>query len=164
MSKPFHNHFCSLVIKDDQGGSPLQVVDPVYRAVVDPQLRHARRNGLDGTKIATDEALDPGQNLRPGLSDHGDRQAIGRTALSGRFQSAINCSLLATTPQRCLAGSHQARHILRTPQIRSGKRFQHRTWLQLPSSVSGCWATTSSWFSKNVLLFYCGMLYSSLPR
>ena len=48
-----------------KGGSPLQVVNPVSRAVVDPQLRHARPNGLDVTWIATDEALDPGLNLRP---------------------------------------------------------------------------------------------------
>jgi len=44
----------------------LQVVDPVPRAVVDPQLRHAGPNGLDVTRIAADEALDPGLNLRPG--------------------------------------------------------------------------------------------------
>jgi hypothetical protein len=35
------------------------------KAVVDPQLRHAGPNGLDVTRIAADEALDPGQNLRP---------------------------------------------------------------------------------------------------
>ena len=51
--------------QDDQGGSPLQVIDPVSRAVVDPQLRHAGPNGLDVTRIAADEAFDPGQNLRP---------------------------------------------------------------------------------------------------
>jgi hypothetical protein len=43
----------------------MQVVDPVARAVVDPQLGHASPNGLDVTRIAADEALDPGENLRP---------------------------------------------------------------------------------------------------
>ena len=43
----------------------MQVVDPVARAVVDPQLGHASPNGLDVTRIAGDEALDPGENLRP---------------------------------------------------------------------------------------------------
>ena len=36
------------------------------RAVVDPLLRYTGPNGLDVTRIAADEALDPGQNLRPG--------------------------------------------------------------------------------------------------
>lgn len=61
--------------------------------------------------------------LSPGLSDHGDLQAIGRSALPGGLQPCTNCSLLATTTQRCLAGSHQGRHILRTPRSEAGNDF-----------------------------------------
>jgi hypothetical protein len=53
--------------KDDQGGSPLQVVDPVSGALVDPQLRHAGPNRLDVTRIGADEMLDPGLNPRSGF-------------------------------------------------------------------------------------------------
>jgi hypothetical protein len=69
-----------------------------------------------------DEALDPGQNPRPGSSDHGDPLAIGRTALTGGPQPCTDCSHLDTAAQRCLAGSHQARHVLRTLKIRSGQK------------------------------------------
>jgi hypothetical protein len=34
--------------------------------MVDPQLLHACPNGFDVTRIAADEAHDPGQKLRPG--------------------------------------------------------------------------------------------------
>jgi hypothetical protein len=46
--------------KDDQGGSLLQVVDPVSRAKVDPQLRNASSDGFGIARIAADEALNPG--------------------------------------------------------------------------------------------------------
>jgi hypothetical protein len=46
--------------KDDQGGSLLQVVDPVSRAKVDPQLRNASSDGFGIARIAADEALKPG--------------------------------------------------------------------------------------------------------
>jgi hypothetical protein len=41
--------------KDDQCGAPLQVLDPVSRSIVDPQLRHASPNEFDVTRIAADD-------------------------------------------------------------------------------------------------------------
>ena len=39
---------------------------PGDAGIVDPQLRHAGPNGFDVNRIATDEAFDPGLNLRLG--------------------------------------------------------------------------------------------------
>ena len=63
----------------------------------------------------------------PASTTNRTTQAIGQTALSGGLQPSTNCSPLATVAQRCLAGSHQGPHILRTPQIRSGQELAPTT-------------------------------------
>jgi len=50
--------------KNDQHRTPLLKIDPVTRAIVDPQLRNSRPNGPTIAWIAADDAFNPGLNER----------------------------------------------------------------------------------------------------
>jgi hypothetical protein len=50
--------------KNDQHRTPLLKIDPVTRAIVDPQLRDSCPNGPNIAWIAADDAFNPGLNER----------------------------------------------------------------------------------------------------
>jgi hypothetical protein len=50
--------------KNDQHRPPLLKIDPVTRAIVDPQLRDSRHNRPNIAWIAADDAFNPGLNER----------------------------------------------------------------------------------------------------
>jgi hypothetical protein len=56
--------FVSTSKKNDQHHSSLLRIDPVARAMVDPQLRDSSSDGPDITRIAAEEALNPGLHER----------------------------------------------------------------------------------------------------
>jgi len=98
--------------KGYQGGSPLRSRTPVIQGVVESNSDTPARR-LDVTRLAADEALDPGQT-RPPLKITETRKPSNEPLCLAALQPAIT-KLVASdySAANCKLRAHQGRHNLR---------------------------------------------------